>query len=49
MRLHETVQPRSFFTKNLDGSPMVRRERIVVPIFGVVQPFKITTGEEDYY
>lgn len=36
-------------TKNLDGSPMVRRERIVVPIFGVVQPFKITTGEEDYY
>lgn len=27
--------------KNPDGTPMVRRERIVVPIFGVVQPFRV--------
>ena len=35
--------------KNPDGSPMVRRERIVVPIFGIVQPYTITSSGEDYY
>lgn len=27
--------------KNPDGTPMVRRERVVVPIFGVIQPFRV--------
>ena len=35
--------------KNPDGTPMVRRERIVVPIFGVVQPFMVASGSNIYY
>ena len=28
-------------TKNLDGSPIIRRERVTLPIFGKLQPFQI--------
>jgi len=35
--------------RNPDGSPMVRRERIVAPVFGAVQPFKVTSGGKDHY
>lgn len=28
-------------TKNLDGSPIFRRERVTLPIFGKLQPFQI--------
>lgn len=29
-------------TKKLDGSPIFRRERVTLPIFGKIQPFQIT-------
>lgn len=29
-------------TKNLDGSPILRRERVTLPIFGKIQPFQIS-------
>lgn len=34
--------------KNPDGSPMVRRERIVVPILGVIQPYSIKSGGKEH-
>ncbi len=35
--------------KNADGSPMIRRERIVVPVFGVNQPLNITSTDGKAY
>ncbi|MBQ6137025.1 MAG: type II secretion system protein [Kiritimatiellae bacterium] len=35
--------------KNPDGSPMIRRERIVVPIFGIIQPLKVASGGKVYW
>lgn len=35
--------------KNPDGSPMIRRERIVVPVFGIIQPLKIASGGKVYW
>lgn len=29
-------------TKNLDGSPILRRERVTLPVFGKIQPFQIS-------
>jgi len=35
--------------KNPDGSPMIRRERIVVPVFGIIQPLNITSSDGKAY
>lgn len=35
--------------KKPDGSPLTRRERIVVPICGVIQPMKVSASGGDYY
>lgn len=35
--------------KNPDGSPMIRRERIVVPVFGIIQPLKVASGGKVYW
>lgn len=35
--------------KNPDGSPIVHRERIVVPVFGIIQPLKIASGGKVYW
>ena len=35
--------------KNPDGTPMVRRERIVVPVFGIIQPLKVASGGKVYW
>ena len=35
--------------KNPDGSPIVHRERIVVPVFGIIQPIKIASGGKVYW
>jgi hypothetical protein len=35
--------------KNPDGSPLTRRERIVVPVFGIIQPLKVASGGKVYW
>lgn len=35
--------------KNPDGTPKVRRERIVVPFFGIVQPMSVASGGKVYW
>lgn len=35
--------------RNPDGSPMIRRERIVVPVFGIIQPLKVASGGKVYW
>ena len=35
--------------KNPDGSPIVHRERIVVPVFGIIQPLKVASGGKVYW
>ena len=35
--------------KNPDGTPMVRRERIVVPVFGIIQPMSVASGGKVYW
>ena len=35
--------------KNPDGTPMIRRERIVVPFFGIIQPLKVASDGKVYW